>query len=498
MTATRTPSARGALVALLVVAGVLVLAPAAGASEGVAGYFGSSFAGSLGGQLDAPAGVAVDEKTGDVYVADSANNRVEEFSGAGVFVRVWGRGVGRGIGVGGVRHSDAVCTVVARCEAGLASPEAGGLSDPQGVAVNQSSGDVYVSDEGNLRVDEFSATGQFIRAWGAGVVASGPDGVIQDAQQSVAVTATGGSFTLTFAAHTTAPIAFDAPAKGTGSVQQALEGLAGVGVGSVVVGGPAGGPWTVTFQGALADTSLPAMGADGSALTGPGAGVSVVTVTVGGAAGEVCTAADACRAGVSASGGGAFASAFDGYLAVAPAGAPDAGDVVVADPGNARVQEFSATGEFVRAFGGEVNRTVSGEPGTSTDERDLCAAVTGDLCQAGSTGGQAGEFAAATPTRVAVDSGGVIYTVESSAGFRVQKLTPADGGLAPSVFAAPVLSGGEAADGPSDVAVDPATNEVYVLRGYPEGGGEPPALLDERRLLALSPCRHAAGNGAGR
>ena len=479
----------GGVAAILAVVCMLALASTASALEGIAGYFGSSFQGTLGGQLDNPAGVAVNERTGDVYVADSANNRVEEFSASGALIRAWGHLVGGTLGKNNEiqPHQSGVCEAVALCEAAIASPEIGGMSDPQGVAVNQATGDVYVSDEGNLRVDEFNEDGQFIRAWGAGVVASGPDRVIQDAQQTVTVDASGGTFTLTFGGDTTAPaIAHDAPPAGTGSVQKALEGLASIGAGNVSVGGEGGGPYTVTFRGALANTDVPTMTANGSGLTGPGAGVSVATVTVGGGAAEVCTTGESCQAGVSASSGGAFAATFDGYLAVAPAGAPDAGDMIVADPGNARVQEFSATGEFVRAFGGDVNRTASEESGASVSERDLCTAVSGDLCQAGIPGAQVGEFAAGTPTRVAVDSSGAIYTVESSAGFRVQKLTPAGGGLAPSVFAAPSLSGGEAADGPSDVAVVPATNEVYVVRGYPEGAGKPPAPLAERRVLRFS------------
>jgi DNA-binding beta-propeller fold protein YncE len=46
---------------------------------------------------------------------------------------------------------------------------AGEVSSPAGVAVNSVTHDVYVADKGNRRIDEFSASGAFIRAWGWGV-----------------------------------------------------------------------------------------------------------------------------------------------------------------------------------------------------------------------------------------------------------------------------------------------------------------------------------------
>ncbi len=46
---------------------------------------------------------------------------------------------------------------------------AGQLANPLGIAVNATTHDVYVADFGNYRVDEFSASGDFLRAWGWGV-----------------------------------------------------------------------------------------------------------------------------------------------------------------------------------------------------------------------------------------------------------------------------------------------------------------------------------------
>jgi DNA-binding beta-propeller fold protein YncE len=52
---------------------------------------------------------------------------------------------------------------------GIAGEGAGQLSNPQAIAVNSATGSVYVVEQGNARVSEFDAWGQFIRAWGWGV-----------------------------------------------------------------------------------------------------------------------------------------------------------------------------------------------------------------------------------------------------------------------------------------------------------------------------------------
>ena len=52
------------------------------------GQFGSQ--GSGAGQFQTPVGVAVDQASGDVYVADSGNARVQKFSATGAFIAAWG------------------------------------------------------------------------------------------------------------------------------------------------------------------------------------------------------------------------------------------------------------------------------------------------------------------------------------------------------------------------------------------------------------------------
>ncbi|HWI96766.1 MAG TPA: hypothetical protein VNS60_11930 [Solirubrobacterales bacterium] len=67
-----------------------------------------------------------------------------------------------------------ICTVAGECQAGTPSGENGALSAPQSVAVDQDTGNVYVSDRGNRRIDEYDGEGNFIRSFGFDVAESGP------------------------------------------------------------------------------------------------------------------------------------------------------------------------------------------------------------------------------------------------------------------------------------------------------------------------------------
>ncbi|MGA9875624.1 MAG: hypothetical protein WBQ21_07435 [Solirubrobacteraceae bacterium] len=96
----------------------------------------SAFGGSGAGQLEKPGGVAVDS-SGNVWVADTGHDRVQEFNSKGEFVR----------------------------EFGAEGKEAGEFSSPRGIAVS-SAGGVYVADSGNNRVQEFNSKGEFVRAFG--------------------------------------------------------------------------------------------------------------------------------------------------------------------------------------------------------------------------------------------------------------------------------------------------------------------------------------------
>lgn len=101
--------------------------------------FGSP--GSGAGQLKSPAGVAVDQATGDVYVVDSGNNRVDEFGPEGQFLRAWGWGVKTG--------AKELQTCTTACQAGLGGHGKGELHGAGSIAIDnnpksKSFGDVYV------------------------------------------------------------------------------------------------------------------------------------------------------------------------------------------------------------------------------------------------------------------------------------------------------------------------------------------------------------------
>jgi hypothetical protein len=169
----------GVLSAVVSVVVVLVAAPGANA---VAKYpdrliAGEATSGSAAGQLNGVRGVAVNEAgvadgsvdplgastDGYVYVADTGNHRIQVFTSDGEFRFMIGSGVAGGIGGEVCDQTELPCTPA------VAGADGGELNLPQGVAVNQANGDLYVSEIGNRRVSQFAADGTLIRVWGWGV-----------------------------------------------------------------------------------------------------------------------------------------------------------------------------------------------------------------------------------------------------------------------------------------------------------------------------------------
>lgn len=88
------------------------------------------------GEFDAPAGLALDG-WGNLYVSDFYNHRIQKFDSTGRFVAEWG-GKGR---------------------------TSGRFRFPAGIAVSDR-GEVYVADAFNHRVQVFTAEGEYLRQWG--------------------------------------------------------------------------------------------------------------------------------------------------------------------------------------------------------------------------------------------------------------------------------------------------------------------------------------------
>ncbi len=490
-----------ALLATLAPLALFAQASPAFAAKQVVDYFGtdpSVISGTLGGQFFIPGATAINQSgagvadKGDIYVTDRGGgfadkpNRIERFAhdangtpanpydDSYEFVSAWGADVVQPGGAGDRGDAAAanyeICTVAAQCKWGVPSAGNGttegngGLVAPDGIAVDQDSGEVYVVDRGNSRINVYEGDGAFLRSVGYDVVASGPGDLPGATEtQTLTVRADGGQFSLSFRGETTG-------AKGTGNVLagspvvtgvkttsgefavgqaisanicvppsttiaevgeesltlsqngscgaaanldadgfaptvtaaqletalNALPTIGGIGGSVAVSGGPGNligsAPYTITFGGSLGDQDVPALAARSQNLAASsGSASTTVTETAKGGTFEVCAAAqgDVCRGGSSGDGAGEFSdfrlepnSPFylpAGVALSPPDGSAATGTVYVADAGNSRIVTFSVDGSAPSSIGSTVFSRLGGGGGWST------------------------------PTQVAVDSRGIIY-----------------------------------------------------------------------------------------
>jgi hypothetical protein len=124
------------------------------------------------GQMQTPEGIAVEQQSGDVYVSDRHNNRVDKFGPEGEFLLGFGWGVADRTPAPETCGPDA-SPPTAHCFAGVAGSGAGQLSGPVGIAVDNSAGasagDIYVVDPIDFRVQKFGPGGEFILMVGGDV-----------------------------------------------------------------------------------------------------------------------------------------------------------------------------------------------------------------------------------------------------------------------------------------------------------------------------------------
>lgn len=132
-----------------------------------------------GGEVGMPAGIAVNQSTGDVYAIDWTNHRIDEFDADGTFIRAFGRDVVSAGGSGDVStEAYEVCEAAADCKAGLVNGEAGSVTFGRDVAID-SAGHVWLANAGNRRIEEFDKGGSFIAAYGWNVDPLGGSGELE-------------------------------------------------------------------------------------------------------------------------------------------------------------------------------------------------------------------------------------------------------------------------------------------------------------------------------
>jgi NHL repeat len=161
------------LLGALFVSPLMVAQPADAAPIGITGFIGGPVGTGVGGLFSEPRDVAVyagnarGAKDDKIYVVEAGPgvNRVQRLDGDGNFELMWGRDVVTGNAASGYER----CKAAVRCKRAPAGSNAGEFARPVGVAVSQATGDVYVMDAGNRRIQRFDRDGGFLGAWGWGV-----------------------------------------------------------------------------------------------------------------------------------------------------------------------------------------------------------------------------------------------------------------------------------------------------------------------------------------
>ena len=98
-------------------------------------------------QLNHPQGLAVDTSNSKVYVADTGNNRIQKYDTDGVYEGWFGKDGSQGSGVHAVGTAFTPASGAAPCE----------FTAPMGVAVDFS-GNIFVADTGNNRIQKFNSS----------------------------------------------------------------------------------------------------------------------------------------------------------------------------------------------------------------------------------------------------------------------------------------------------------------------------------------------------
>ncbi|HXB63700.1 MAG TPA: 6-bladed beta-propeller [Solirubrobacteraceae bacterium] len=271
--------------------------------------FSTQFGAEVAGELKEPIGEALDS-SGNLWVTDFANSRIEKFSPTGLLQAAYGS----------------------------YGSEPGQFEHPWGIAVNQSNGDVYVTDQGNYRVDEFSSTGKFIMSFGEKGTSPGQFGILA----GVAVDSSGNVWVADY---------------GNNRIEEFNE----TGVFQKAFGSEGSGPSNIAFSG----------------------GYMYVTDYASNHVAKFSMAGKyESQFGKAGSGNGEFKGPYG--IATEPA----TGNLYVVDNGNKRVEEFSAAGSFITKFGasGTGSEQFSGPAG-------IAVSTAGNIYVADAAGSRVEEWA---------------------------------------------------------------------------------------------------------
>jgi sugar lactone lactonase YvrE len=336
--------------------------------------------GVAGGAFTVPGGVATDA-AGNIWVADTGNNRIQKLDPSGKFLFALGKGVDNGA-------SD-TCTSAPQCSTAAAGTLDGQFNNPRAVATD-AAGDVYVADFLNNRVQKFDSSGKFLLDIGVGFLDL-PQGVATDAAGDLLVGEERSNRVSEFdpAGGFVRALGKDV-VKGGGTgfevctvAATCKEGLQGS------LGGEFMEPSGVGFDSAgdmyavdADNNRVEKFDATGAFLLAYGKDVDS---TQPGTGPEVCTVAASCKAGAPGDQAGEF---------FAPTGvATDAaGSVYVSDSLNARVQKFDASGALQRVIG-----SGGGLGGQLSDPGSVFVDAAGDLFVADAGNHRVDEFADPPP-----------------------------------------------------------------------------------------------------
>ena len=378
-----------------------IITTIAGTGEG--GYsFGGDGRAATEAQLAEPSGVAVDG-AGNLYIADTGNDRIRMVDPAGIITTVAGSGES---GFGG----DGGQAVQAQ------------LAHPRGVAAD-AAGNLYIADTGNDRIRNVDLAGVITTVAGFGEDGfSGDGGAAEQAQlggpSGVAVDGSGGLFI-------------------ADSYNHRIRKVDSTGTIATIVGGFFSGDGRAADQAYLGRPKGVAVDAAGNVYIADTSNHRIRKVD---AAGIITTIAGTGEGDYSFGGDGGAAT--EAQLAYPSGVAADAaGNVYIADTSNHRIRKVDPAGTITTVAG-------SGEPGLGGD------------------GGQAHQAKLDNPFGVAVDGAGSLYIADSS-NHRIRKVDPAGTITTVAGSGEPGFGGdgGQAhqarLDNPFGVAVD-GTGSLYI------------------------------------